>query len=275
MSKPQALSERWDEVPTTIKDALNVCLQCDIPYLWIGALCLVQDAPDLAEHLDEMTEIYDTATLTIIAACGESSWSGLSGASAKRPVSQRNVELGSLGLVEALRPFGLDLELARWTQRGWTFQEHIFSRRCLIFLENRVVFQCNRGWIDESIDFDYGGRRLSRAKASTMLSLPASEDGFYCSDFVECFCKLELTYDSDTLNACKDTVSWLEQNGTEFFWGTPTNDLIGGLDFGAERLERRDQYPSWSWLGWRRPETNAQGYQRFSNPIRHNVRGNR
>jgi hypothetical protein len=272
MSKHKALRERWNRVPTTIKDAIKVCIECDIPYLWVDALCLIQNAPDLSLHLDKMTEIYDAAVMTIVAACGNSSWTGLSGVSKARPRSQKRVPIGSMGLIEALPPLGVELEKTRWTQRGWTFQEHIFSKRCLIFLENRVVFQCNRGWIDESIDFDYCGRRLSEAKASTRLSLPAEKDEFYFLDFVECFCKLELTYDSDTLNACKGTMAWFERNGTRFFWATPTNNMLGGLDFEAEGLKRRVDYPTWSWLGWGRPNTQEKRYQKFSKSQGANVR---
>jgi len=266
MSKPNALRERWNQVPTTIKDAIRVCIEFGIQYLWVDALCLVQDAPDLPRHLDKMTEIYDAAVMTIVAACADSSWTGLSGVSIARPMSQHRVSFGSMALIEPLPPLGTELENARWTQRGWTFQEHIFSRRCLIFLENRVVFQCNDGWTDESIDFDYRGRGLRHAKASTRMSLPALSprgENFSFLPFVECFCKLELTYDSDALNACRGVIAWLEQNDTEFFWATPTNRMLAGLDFGTEALERRPDYPSWSWLGWRRPHPQEKGYQKF------------
>ncbi|KAI4947623.1 hypothetical protein J4E91_006443 [Alternaria rosae] len=263
MSKPNALRKRWKQVPTTIKDAIRVCIECGIQYLWVDALCLIQDAPDLPRHLDKMTEIYDAAVMTIVAACADSSWTGLSGVSIARPMSQQRMSIRGTALIEALTPPGAALENARWTQRGWTFQEHIFSRRCLIFLNDRVVFQCNRGWNDESINFDYSGRRIRKAKASIRMSLPASRDNFDFLSFVECFCKLELTYDSDALNACRGVIAWLEQNGTQFFWATPISRMLDGLDFESEGLERRPDYPSWCWLGWRRPHAQGKSYQKF------------
>lgn len=263
MSKRNALRKRWNEVPTTVRDAMRVCIECGIRYLWVDALCLIQDTPDLPQHLDKMTEIYDTAVMTIVAACADSSWTGLSGVSKARPTSQHRVSIGSMALVEALPPPGAELENARWTQRGWTFQEHIFSRRCLIFLDSRVVFQCNRGWIDESITFDYSGQRLRHTKASIRMTLPANADKFDFLSFVECFCKLELTYDSDTLNACRGVIAWLEQNGAQFFWATPTNHMLDGVDFETGGLERRPEYPSWSWLGWRRSHAQENSSQKF------------
>jgi hypothetical protein len=250
ISKPYALKEPLNRVPTTIKDAIKICLGCGIPHLWVDALCLIQDEPDLSGHLDKMTEIYDAAFITIVVVCGDSSWTGLSGVSTARTMSQKRVPIGNMGLIEALPPLGAELENTRWTQRGWTSQEHIFSRRCLIFLENRVIFQRNRGWIDESIEFDYcGWQGVDEAKASTRLSLPADRDEFEFLRFVECFCKLELTYDSDTLNSCKGTIAWLEKNGTRFFWATPTSNMLDGLDFEAGGLKRRLDYSSWAWLG--------------------------
>jgi len=266
MSKPNALSKLWDQVPTTIKDAIRVCIEFGIQYLWVDALCLIQDAPDLPRHLDKMTEIYDAAVMTIVAACADSSWTGLSGVSIARPMAQHRVSFGSMALIEPLPPLGSDLENARWTQRGWTFQEHIFSKRCLIFLENRVVFQCSNGWNDESIDLDYQGKGFRHVQASTRMSLaalPVRGSSFDFLSFVECFCQLELTYDSDALNACRGVIAWLEQDDMQFFWATPTNRMLAGLDFGTEALERRLDYPSWSWLGWRRPHAQEKGYQKF------------
>jgi hypothetical protein len=73
MSEPNALKKRWEQMPTTIRDAIQVCIDCKIPYLWVDALCLIQDAPDLLLHLEKMTEIYDAAVMKSIAACGNSS----------------------------------------------------------------------------------------------------------------------------------------------------------------------------------------------------------
>ena len=269
MSKRNALRRRWDEVPATIRDAMEVCIGCGIRYLWVDALCLIQDAPDLPRHLDKMTEIYDTAVMTIVAACADSSWTGLSGVSIARPMSQHRVSIGNIALMEALPPLGAELKNARWTQRGWTFQEQIFSRRCLFFLENRVVFQCKDGWIDESIDCDYSGRILKQAITLTRMSLPASRDEFDFLCFVECFCRLELTYDSDTLKACTGVIAWLEQKGTQFFWATPTDRILDGLDFETKGLERRPGYPSWSWLGWRRPHAQDKSSQEFFSSRKH------
>ena len=262
MSKRNALRKQWDQVPTTIKDAIKVCNKCGIRYLWVDALCLIQNAPDLPQHLGKMTEIYDTAVMTIVAACASSSWTGLSGVSIAR-LSQHRVSIGKIALIEALPPLGAELENSRWSQRGWTFQEHIFSRRCLFFLQSRVVFQCHGGWIDESIDCDYSGLILEQAIILTRMSLPASKYRFDFLCFVECFCRLELTYDSDTLKACSGVIAWLEQKGTQFFWATPTHRIVDGLDFETKGLERRPGYPSWSWLGWRRPHAQDKSSQGF------------
>jgi hypothetical protein len=49
-----------------------VCERLAIPYLWVDALCIEQDSP-------EMNDIYASAYLTLVAAAGEDSWAGLPG----------------------------------------------------------------------------------------------------------------------------------------------------------------------------------------------------
>lgn len=171
-------------------------------------------------------------------------------------MKRRRVAIGGMALIEDLPRLGDVLDNTNWIQRGWTFQEHMFLKRSLIFLEDRVVVQCKRRWVDESIDFDYCGRRLHHAKSLERSSLPTTElsssygVSFDYPLFVECFCRLELTYNSNTLDACKGTIAWPEKNGVQFFWATTIECGSGGLDFEAQDLERRPDYPSWSWLGW-------------------------
>jgi hypothetical protein len=43
-----------------------------------------------------------------------------------------------------------------WNQRGWTFQERLLSKRCIMFTDHQVYFQCKRrGWSEDThIDED-------------------------------------------------------------------------------------------------------------------------
>jgi hypothetical protein len=43
-----------------------------------------------------------------------------------------------------------------WSSRGWTFQERLLSRRCLIFVDGRVYFQCRTSCMSQDVHDDPG-----------------------------------------------------------------------------------------------------------------------
>lgn len=56
------------DLPKLFQDAITLTRQIGIPYLWIDALCTVQDEPqDIAHELSRMTDIYRNSTLTLAA----------------------------------------------------------------------------------------------------------------------------------------------------------------------------------------------------------------
>ncbi|KXH49726.1 heterokaryon incompatibility protein [Colletotrichum simmondsii] len=65
------------EMPDTIRDAVIFARHMGIDYIWIDALCIIQDdAEDWATEAALMFAIYRHATLTLVAAAGDSSHSG-------------------------------------------------------------------------------------------------------------------------------------------------------------------------------------------------------
>ncbi|GAB1314480.1 hypothetical protein MFIFM68171_04690 [Madurella fahalii] len=68
------------ELPRTITDAMDFTRQMGQRYLWVDALCIVQDDPEsVVSLIDKMDMIYGISIFTIIAAAGDSSASGLPG----------------------------------------------------------------------------------------------------------------------------------------------------------------------------------------------------
>ncbi len=61
----------------TIQDAVKVTRKLDLKYLWVDALCIIQNCPDnKPRELRKMTSIYKNATVTIIAQAAESAHKG-------------------------------------------------------------------------------------------------------------------------------------------------------------------------------------------------------
>ncbi|RFU78780.1 het-domain-containing [Trichoderma arundinaceum] len=146
-------------LPKTINDAMEVTLALGYRYLWVDALCIVQDSlPDLDIQLTQMDRIYGLAALTIVARASKSSDGGLPGVSAPRDwLSGENItcemsgglqigcwEILDRGYENYEEKYGVFADQACYMWRGWTFQEQILSTRTLEFNRRRMVFWCGR-----------------------------------------------------------------------------------------------------------------------------------
>lgn len=69
-----------DTLPQTLLDAIKVCRELNILYLWIDALCIIQDDErDLLRELASMPQIYQEAYITIQAARAQGVQAGFLG----------------------------------------------------------------------------------------------------------------------------------------------------------------------------------------------------
>ncbi len=68
-----------DDLPTTIRDAVLLTRLLGFRYLWVDALCIVQDDPaHWAQESAVMDQVYGNATLTIAASSCKDKWESLS-----------------------------------------------------------------------------------------------------------------------------------------------------------------------------------------------------
>jgi hypothetical protein len=68
------------KLPETIRDAIDFVRQFGERYLWVDALCIVQDdTENIKDLMGKMDLIYRGAIFTIIAAAGAGAESGLPG----------------------------------------------------------------------------------------------------------------------------------------------------------------------------------------------------
>ncbi|KAF2675000.1 HET-domain-containing protein, partial [Microthyrium microscopicum] len=106
-------------LPRTLEDAITITHYIGLSYIWIDALCILQDDPeDMQQEISRMDKIYSNAYVTIVAASSTDSSSGI---------------------------FATDTSghFAREIQpRAWTFQEGLLSTRKLYFTANEVSFEC-------------------------------------------------------------------------------------------------------------------------------------
>ena len=134
-------------IPRVIEDAIKLLSLLEERYLWVDALCIVQDDGEARhDQLQNMASIFANATVTIIAKQGNDAGyglRGLRGISEPRHFVQEvfTLKKGSRIITTYTEKEGQ----SAWTQRGWTFQEQIFARRKLVFAADSVQWQCSCG----------------------------------------------------------------------------------------------------------------------------------
>jgi hypothetical protein len=175
---PGSLSlDRAPTISKTVRDAIGLTRVLMQRYLWVDALCIVQD-DESVKHADlmNMGAIYANAVVTIVAAQGDDADAGLrgiEGVSSPRDLGQRICRLAN-GFIMSAR---FDYKHGTWHSRGWTYQEELFSRRRIIFEGERIRWECcdavwhediEHGWPKrDHLDFLNAGhlsRRCSRTR---------------------------------------------------------------------------------------------------------------
>ncbi|PLB34247.1 HET-domain-containing protein [Aspergillus candidus] len=131
----------------TIRDAMKVAKAIGIDYLWVDALCILQDnEEDVGRNIAGAGLIYSGAALTIIASTNSNPNHGLPGASTV-PRSKGQIRETVQGMCLATvfhnpRRQLEDIEKTVWNTRAWTYQERQLSHRTVYFTESEMVFMC-------------------------------------------------------------------------------------------------------------------------------------
>ena len=137
----------FEDLPRTLRDAVFVCRAIGMQWLWVDVLCIVQDDPqDKLEQIKTMGEVFQSATLTIVAATSlgsDEDFLSDTFANATLPF-QRFRYATSSGREGSVCLSTMQLDKPRFPieTRGWTMQERLLSTRLLFFHLGRVDWVC-------------------------------------------------------------------------------------------------------------------------------------
>jgi hypothetical protein len=269
-----SLSPKNPAMPKTIQDTMYVCRALGENYLWVDALCIMQDLElDKQAQIGVMDKIYHNAFLTIVAAVGDAS-TGLSGGPGG-PSRTEAMTASVQGLKVCLAPNTLAdaLSLSPWSTRGWTLQEKLVSQRLLVFTDGMVFFECKQTTFREDVVLESDRGEVSLSMWQPVTRIIDSTDGLKVSeknrerigigmqleefrDIVSQYCSRALSHEGDVLNAFAGVLNTFEPALGEFRFGMPLRFLSLMLLWKAEgRFEptRRTgvDIPSWSWAAWK------------------------
>ncbi|EMD01295.1 hypothetical protein BAUCODRAFT_29738 [Baudoinia panamericana UAMH 10762] len=138
-----------DNLPKTYSDTIALTRRLGIRWLWIDALCILQDSyKDWDEQAAQMDAVYRNAYLCICA----SSASGVSEGYI-RPRKDLSVRCGYTNVIGARRPLRIaeteddiptrnDYLDEPLLQRGWAVQERMLARRAVLFTTRQMLREC-------------------------------------------------------------------------------------------------------------------------------------
>ncbi|KAJ2904309.1 hypothetical protein MKZ38_008368 [Zalerion maritima] len=193
-------------LPETIQDAITVCRKVDAHFLWVDALCIIQDDTNLIDWYREsgkMCDVYSNAYFVIAAEDSPQCTSGffpLSGPTWRRfslPVDSvagaRRQTTGNSGVLEEVNSIKISVKVlhdslasyrlstrrsgdlrnnrllsSALSRRAWTFQESILPCRVLHFTDYGMIWECNSTHKTSDI------RVLPKATVNLMTIGPAS-----------------------------------------------------------------------------------------------------
>lgn len=259
------------EMTAVLQDAIRTCRALSIPYLWIDALCIIQnDEVDWDQESAVIGKIYSNAYLTI---CPWSSKACTQGFLYRIP-SQVEIPFQSkvkptihgsysLQLNDIYNSeINIDIFGSEWDKRGWTLQEEIMSNRILALGRNKTHFL---SWKHHQTQ---GDPIIHRSYMFHMSNLQRYRYGTIeeCyeawHDIIQLFSDRSLTHRKDRFPALSGLARhFSEFLKDEYIAGLWKNDLYMGLywitttdrdqswDTLLDELSDPSKYvaPSWSW----------------------------
>jgi hypothetical protein len=252
------------ELPATLQDAVEVTRGLGFQYLWVDALCIIQDSDmDKSKEIQRMGKIYSHATLTIMASTAGSVRDGFLRTERKMPptttlqIRLLDEVVGNLCFAEA-ESFDANSRLPL-NSRGWAFQESILSPRHLVYSEHELIWRCrteNYKTITKSIiDYSFGRFDLGRMSDKELASLGPEDRNQFWANVVEDYTSRQLSEPNDRLPAItgvakvlseiwKDTCSFGLMKSwfvNQLSWGVQNNET-------GRRKPRSNRAPTWSWV---------------------------
>ncbi|KAL6887105.1 heterokaryon incompatibility domain-containing protein [Trichoderma evansii] len=258
----------YNTMPKAYQDTVRVARALGVKYIWIDALCIIQD--DVADWETEskmMAEIFQNALVTIIPLCSSSCDEGflernpslkikythhsnegnINGSFFIRhiPFSYENAEFAIRSSPTfSNAPIKLELKKSSWQARGWTFQEDMFAVRKLYFgymmmywdsFQPIDIMKTEDKIIDDTLDRVKTAKQ-SRIQSSSGLLSDHDYDGWYHS-IIDYSQKL-LTFETDRLPAVSSYAKLIAGKDT-YLAGLWKNNLHRGLLWKIQRKKRK------------------------------------
>ncbi|KAM5354641.1 hypothetical protein ACJ41O_001288 [Fusarium nematophilum] len=267
------------ELPKTFRDAIVVARTLGVRYLWIDALCIIQDSQEDWEHESaSMGSIYANALCNIAASASDGPDGGL--------FRQRDPDNLHLGYVRAaplsdtrLQTYHLidgvysdwQLRHAPLFRRGWVFQERMLAARVIYFAEEQVFWECCDAHNCEAFPAGIPFATTSKDQLLRLLAEDVNATAKHAvirewNHAVQGYSQCQFTRDSDKLPAFAGIASYFGfVLRDDYVFGMWRPRIIDQLGYVVEEpaMKRGLAYraPSWSWASLDGPIMSPQAFE--------------
>jgi len=257
---------RYCDLPLSFQDAIKVTRGLGLRYLWIDALCIIQDSQaDWEIESGNMAAIYQNAYLVIGADMSPNSFGGFLDVQSGGyngdgwPIATINdniIYARSEHKGNNNSKDGHLLDSEPLSARAWTLQEQVLSSRMVHFASKEMIWECKSSLCCECMQIDRMGRAISpplslRRLMDTSHSFPRKFRKWYSLiDHVAHRC---LTKPEDRLPCLSGIARHFQDSGAGVYLaGLWREDLPMGLLWSSGRPDRCSRAvpyrgPSWSW----------------------------
>lgn len=277
----------WNRLPKTAQDAILFTRKLGVRYLWIDALCILQNEgeddmkhrKDWSYEAERFGHYYQNALITISATGAVSSHEGLFLPRSDLALSPRSLTLPHIDLTlrSFLPSWDTELRFPPLASRGWALQERFLSKRILHFGPNLILWECHDSRASE-IDTEGldpkgldGRPGFSSAKfLSTFRKLQNEEISPDLMDewleFISVYTLSEFSYHSDRLPALSGIATITKKKIHQDYWAglwepvfkrgliwfNGTSTTGHGSEVPRSKTQAQQLHiPSWSWAASR------------------------
>ncbi|KAJ9620148.1 hypothetical protein H2203_007913 [Taxawa tesnikishii (nom. ined.)] len=258
----------WQSLPRTFQEAIMVTLALGYHYLWIDALCIVQDdIEDWSLEASRMHHIFGNVLITLAAASGSSDSAGLL-PSLLRPIKiatdmQHDLqsctlnELPQLPLLSGSRDITNSSRSTPWYRSGWTLCDRAYSARILHCTDNDLFFECPTGIRSLSRQIAHREPHLIRDPHNLKTMYAAAVESDKEKEAADFWWKMVVEYsaktmvnETDWLVALSGLAQTLAPKMGQYCAGMWAMDLPNSLLWQRKSTGDRPAYyiaPTWSW----------------------------
>lgn len=257
----------WQGLSRALQQAVALALTLGYEFLWIDALCIIQDDPsDKERELPRMSLIYGQAAV-VFAAHGWDLGTDKEGLLAIKDKYHIDDALVFCRLkMDHSSLFSSPRDPTSWLGRAWCMQERIFAPRILHFGSSteELIFECNTllrcecGGLNTN---EYQEKRTLKNKITEALAIAAvGEEGRDLCDELwkvyitacENYTPRGVSFPNDSLSAISSLMHRFEPHLGKYYAGLWEHNLLIGLQWEASetvRCRRHEEYvaPSFSW----------------------------